>query len=137
MATGRPSLRFCSFRLSRQGCGPDECQDAVLGDAGRGRFAVADGASESAHAGLWAQLLVADFVGRDDDPAGWAARLGPVRQRWAAAVAGEDADAAQPWFVEARMRQGAFATLLGVRVDAAGGWEAVAVGDSCLFHVRD
>ena len=36
--------------------------DRAAGDPVRGRFAVADGATESAHAGLWASLLVKDFV---------------------------------------------------------------------------
>jgi hypothetical protein len=41
-----------------------------------------------------------------------------------------------PWYVEARLRQGAFATFLGLVVEGSA-WYAVAVGDSCLFQVRE
>lgn len=48
-----------------------------------------------------------------------------------------------PWHGEAKAKAGTFATLLGLTVTATSGsprrlsWRAVAVGDSCLFVVRD
>jgi hypothetical protein len=47
-----------------------------------------------------------------------------------------------PWYAEIKREQGAFATLLGLGVRAPtgkrrGGWRAVAVGDSCLMHIRE
>ena len=86
----------------------------------------------------WAQLLTEGFLaaarGRRD-LAGWLA--GP-RRLWSAEVNGLDL----PWYAEIKREQGAFATFLGLGVRAAdderrGGWRAVAVGDSCLFHIRD
>jgi hypothetical protein len=48
-----------------------------------------------------------------------------------------------PWYAEEKARQGAFAAILGVvlydnanRGGSGGHWQAVAVGDSCLFQVR-
>ena len=46
----------------------------------------------------------------------------------------EDPYHAEPW-----VRQGAFATFLGITISAWNGcyhWQAVAVGDTCLFHTR-
>ena len=45
-----------------------------------------------------------------------------------------------PWHGEAKARAGAFATVLGLAIGAESGrlsWQAMAVGDSCLFVVRD
>jgi hypothetical protein len=48
------------------------------------------------------------------------------------------------WFEEAKLNQGAFATLLGVsfrshprKASHEGRWSAVAIGDTCLFQLRD
>ena len=45
------------------------------------------------------------------------------------------------WYAEEKARRGAFATLLAVDFSAtspsdSSSWNAVALGDSCLFHVR-
>ena len=50
------------FRLARRGLSADECEDAWAVDAESIRVAVADGATESAYAGLWARLLVEEFT---------------------------------------------------------------------------
>jgi hypothetical protein len=122
---------FCrAFSLPRQGHGLDEYEDAVAADAGRGRFAVADGASESGFAAVWARLLVAEFVraeGGDD----WA-WLAPLQRRWADEVGA----APLAWYAETKFQQGAYATFLGLMLGPER-WRALAVGDSCLFHVRD
>jgi hypothetical protein len=127
------ALGFACHRLARRGHTSDECQDAAAGDPSRGRFAVADGASESTHAGLWARLLVEGFVAAGEaEPAAW---LPAVQERWAAALPPKIGEQELPWFLEASQRQGAFATFLGIQVDERG-WQALAVGDSCLFQVR-
>ncbi|HEX5272936.1 MAG TPA: protein phosphatase 2C domain-containing protein, partial [Gemmataceae bacterium] len=111
--------------LPRRGSSADEYEDAWAAEPAAGRFAVADGASESSFAGLWARLLVEGFV----RPApGW---LAAARQSWAASVDGR----ALPWYAEAKRDDGAYATLVGLVV-ADGRWHALAVGDACLFQVR-
>jgi hypothetical protein len=40
------------------------------------------------------------------------------------------------WYAEMKWHEGAFATFLGVVVES-GRWRAVAVGDSCLFHIHN
>jgi hypothetical protein len=134
------------FRLPRRGCGLEECQDASACCPERGRFAIADGASESSFAALWAQLLVEDFVRSPGLPRDWTEGLVPLQQRWASAV-GPGADGPLPWYLEQGLQRGAFSTFLGLVLqpggqagclhhDDAWAWGALAVGDSCLFQVR-
>ena len=127
-----PVLRWRSFLVPKAGHVADECEDAAFGDPGLGRFAVADGASESYAAGDWARLLVEAFValGPDGD---W---LKDPRAAWQAAVAG----GAVSWYAEDKFARGGHATFLGVCLTpgpAGYEWEATAVGDACLIHVRD
>ena len=121
------------FRVPKSEHGLDECQDAAAIDVPRGRFAVADGASESAQSGLWARLLVDAFVRGDGGP--WPGWIAPLQKVWADSVRVSDGETL-PWFLEGRYRDGAFATFLGLWLDGPH-WKAVAVGDSCLFHVRE
>jgi hypothetical protein len=132
-----PPLRWRALGLPKSGHSPEEYEDAWAADPASGRFAVADGASESAFAGLWARLLAEGFVAaaRRRDVAGWL--VGP-RRRWAAEVNGLEL----PWYGEMKRAEGAFATLLGlwVRQPAPSrpwSWRAAAVGDACLVQVRE
>src|SRR2546430_11000254 len=56
------SLRSVTFCEPKRGHGPREYEDAFADNLALGRFAVADGATESAYAGLWARMLVNEFV---------------------------------------------------------------------------
>ena len=142
-----------SFWLPKAGNSPEEYEDASrvvypqrIGASGRrtARVAVADGASESAFAREWANVLSDAFVSRPPDIRGltqdsmcdW---LASAQEKWCAAVPWD----LIPWHGEAKARAGAFATLVGLTVGLREGssrrlyWRAVAVGDSCLFVVRD
>lgn len=100
------------------------------------RAAVADGATESAFSGLWARTLVDQLLGRSRATAeAFAAAVDAGRAEWAAAVADRLDD--RPWYVRAKAEQGAFATALGVTLHEDGAWAGVAVGDCCLFHLRE
>jgi len=125
-------LQWRSFLVPKMGHAPDECEDASAGDPDAGRFAVADGASESYAAGDWARLLVEAFV--TTGPAGdW---LKDPREAWQQQAAGS----AVSWYAEDKFARGGHATFLGVSVQPADdgfGWEAVAVGDSCLLHLSE
>jgi hypothetical protein len=129
-------LRWRALRLPRHGHTVEEYEDAWAADPASGRFAVADGASESSFAALWARLLTEGFLAahRPRDLAGW---LDSARGRWSAEVMGLEL----PWYAEIKRDEGAFATLLGLQVrrprrGRPGRWQAVAVGDSCLVRVR-
>ncbi len=110
------------------------CQE----DPGSGtwRLAVADGATESSFAGLWASMLVQAYAqGKWQPGTGNGADLEDLRQRWQGAVSVRPL----PWYAEEKLRAGAYATFVGLAVGGAAGtrrWRAVAIGDSCLFHLR-
>jgi hypothetical protein len=128
------AVRCRTFRVPRGEHGVEECQDAAAADPATGRFAIADGAAESAESGLWARLLVESFVHHPPEQP-WPTWLAPLQRQWADAVR-RPADAEPlPWFLEGRYRDGAYATFLGLILDGPH-WFALALGDSCLFQVR-
>jgi hypothetical protein len=53
-------------------------------------------------------------------------------ERFQARWAGEPS----PWYLAEKARSGAFAAFLGVRLTPSK-WQAIAVGDCCLFHEQD
>jgi hypothetical protein len=55
-------LDWTAYWQPKHGCTTDEYEDAWAADSAAGRFAVADGASESAFALTWAGLLAEGFV---------------------------------------------------------------------------
>jgi hypothetical protein len=137
MSSSVPGLHFRTFWLPKRGHSALEYEDAAAGDVPRRRFAIADGASESSFAAVWARLLVEDFVHSElAHPVRWEDWLPSLQQRWAAEVGAREL----PWYAEVKVQQGAFATFLGVglcEVENQLRWHGVAVGDSCLFHVRE
>ena len=146
----RPPTKFW---LPKAGNSETEYEDASrvvypqrIGVSGRGtaRIAVSDGASESAFAREWANVLTDAFVSRTpdlDDVSVDSLRdwLAPAQKEWHKQVPWERI----PWHGEAKARAGAFATLLGLSIGAAStrstvlSWRALAVGDCCLFVVRN
>jgi hypothetical protein len=126
------------FHLPKDGSSADEYEDAFAGQDSTGRFAVADGASESSFAACWARLLAHGFVESEGKPWREGTWLGPLRQLWAKEVDGRPL----PWYAEEKRDLGAFATLVGVafrsspEADKEAIWRGLAVGDSCLFHTR-
>ncbi len=141
----RPPRRF---QTPKAGNRREECEDSSQISYpynGRpARIALSDGASESAFARQWAQILAHAFVYSpldltDLDDSALALWLRQGQEEWNLAVPWESI----PWHGEAKTRAGAVATLLGVTVDQTPShsgtypWQAAAVGDCCLFIVRD
>jgi hypothetical protein len=133
-----PPICCHAYAVPKRGNRESEYEDAHKLAPERGRFAISDGASESWYAGVWARLMVNEYVvnpvNREDQ---WDRWLPPLRERWSREVGGRPV----PWYGVDKVREGAFATLLGLDVGTAGAagrrWQAVAVGDSCLFLIRD
>ena len=136
------SLKISAHALHKAGTETRLYEDAFAFDEAAGRAAVADGASDAFEAGVWARLLVATYVHAPPtiSPRAFLEWLqGPARA-WSAMVNW----AALPWYAEEKARTvGGLATLLGFSLDeGANGdakttcWRAVAVGDTCLLHVR-
>ncbi len=117
------------FQVPKRGNTPDEYEDAFAANSARGRFAIADGATESSHARLWAELLVAGFVGSWS--MAWEKWVPPLQADWLARVTRPDLS----WYAQEKLELGAFATFLGLVLEEDQWW-AVARGDACLFQVR-
>jgi len=138
-------LRFESrvLTLAKDADYPEENQDVIRVDEERGTAAIADGVSSSIFARQWARILVEAALSGLPDPddrealARW---LAEHRAAWSRQI-----DVSRlAWFQRPKLREGAFSTLLCVRLVAPGegperGWrlQSLAVGDSCLFLVRD
>ncbi|GHE49900.1 hypothetical protein [Streptomyces capitiformicae] len=120
--------------------------------------AVSDGASESLLAGAWAERLVNDVVESMCLAGDWWQDLGGFvgdlisrsADRWDAFLTWYQADRAErgrpiTWYEQPGLEKGAFATVLGVELrssvaesgEVSWDWYAFALGDSCLFHLRD
>lgn len=134
-------VRVRALWLVKGGNAEAEYEDAFAADAGRGLVAVCDGAGEGIFCRDWATRLAADYVREApdlDDAAAVAAWLAPLQQAWRAAIRYPELRYSQQAKVD---RYGAAATLLVWRLTAVGAgeyaWRAWAVGDSCLFWVRD
>jgi hypothetical protein len=128
---------YRQFWLPRRGNRREEYEDAFAADPDTGRYAVADGATQSSFAGLWARLLVAEFVDHARfDSDWWRARLPALCDQWYANIPGRPL----PYYAEAKLEQGASAALLGVTAtpnpEGTSSWQAVAVGDCCLIQTR-
>ena len=108
--------------------------------------AISDGASESMLSGKWAEFLVRlgckksscfenfdVFINRSCR--GW--------KLWLKSHIKTRARNSKPiqWYEEPGLNTGAFASLLCLKLDtkndAETNWEAIALGDSCLFQIRD
>lgn len=169
MAESSPSspASAVAVSLAKSGHAAHENEDAcaVQADHWPLRVVVADGATESAYAGLWAELCAEGFVslnletvesnpvesspvdwksspGREGDghrsePSGW-------RRVWREALAAwqsrwqeivERRAADAPWYVAEKQRQGAFTTVLALAVHRNGTYRAASIGD-CLLAVQ-
>ena len=139
------------FRHQKSENTPDENDDAyffhprVKGgcassvDSGNLFVALADGATKSSFSGLWARMLTSWFAQHPpytlED---FQSDLPAISARWHSKVSGRPL----PWYTEASARRGASSTLVVLTVEKrnedprrCGTWHAMAVGDTCLFHV--
>lgn len=102
--------------------------------------AIADGAADSAYADIWAKKLVRSFIREpfltSEALQAKASSLGPD---WRKRVFSRPLS----WFAEEKASKGSFAAFVGLTVnppaidDSSSHWNAIAIGDSCLFVVRD
>ena len=124
------------YILPKENNAESECEDTLWYDAiDTLRFALADGASNSSYSGIWASMLVHDYV--ESKSSELAERIAPLRQRWHDEIQWE----ALPWYFREKAMRGDHATFLGMSLHPTGHdrgiWKAIAVGDSCLFQIRD
>jgi serine/threonine protein phosphatase PrpC len=120
---------------------PIEFTCASLGKA-TPQFAIADGSSEGFFSKKWANILVDNFKieRKFKSSKRFIDSLNPAYSEWRIWKKNHllDRSKNQPikWFEEPGIEKGAFSSLLGV-VIRTNDLQAVAVGDSCLFLIRD
>jgi len=134
-------IAFNTFWLQKAGNQTEEYEDAYApitvddGDYPEFLCAIADGATETSFSGLWAKILVDAFVEK---------RFNYVNQetihnlshRWHSQIAEQTREKPLSWYAEEKLRNGAYASLMGLHIKQDGWWNAVYVGDSCLFQLR-
>jgi hypothetical protein len=134
-------IRVRAFRLWKAGNSADEYEDAcwperaVDREARAFRCAVADGATETSFAAVWARLLARSYCRGHLSPRALPRHLPALGATWREAACARPL----PWYAEEKVRSGAFAALAGLTLwhDARGiHWSAAAAGDCCLFQVR-
>lgn len=102
--------------------------------------AIADGATETSFAVEWAEKLVNSYVSKPfknlDE---FKNRIQSLSKSWEKTVFSKPL----PWYAEEKARMGAFSTFIGLEINfidsllsKSGQWNAIAIGDSCLFQIR-
>lgn len=140
------SLEGCHQWWASKECEPLEFYaDASAFNRETGVAAIADGVSETILCGEWADLLVTRFVDLPPEQFSPPAVLAWLTEPRAEFTRGLVEWASHKAYYHQRKarQEGAQATFLGFRVTRAPGdpapaavWQAVAVGDCCLFHWR-
>lgn len=131
------------YCIQKAGNSKEECEDYCKLSPKEAKkpyyYAVADGATESSFSELWALGLVNNFVERpfpftQEELVNW---LAPLQKEWAESLTEKNL----PWFAKRKLDQGTYSTLLGLKLEPdknkrSWRWDAIAVGDSCLFVVQ-
>jgi hypothetical protein len=127
------------FIMPKSGHSLAECEDSICVNRQALKFAVADGATEAFDSASWSKRLAAAWVALDDDCLdadsflNWAAGEG-------AALGATWQGLKLSWFAEEKALVGSFAAFAGMKLSPVSGgwrWSAIAVGDTCLFHLRE
>jgi hypothetical protein len=150
---------IATFSVPKRGSALEECEDATwVGPDGlsageidikRLRIVVADGASESLLAGRWARRLASTFgTGKSSTrKPNFMTTYHTAVDTWAREMAEYEAEREErgspiQWFEEPGLAKGAHSTVVIVEIsDEKQGtppfWRAAAIGDSCMFQVRN
>lgn len=137
-----------SFRASKEAESIDGCQDAYCINTKANRYAIADGATRSFYPAEWARLIVEHFCNNPSDlnkslflNSNWEEWLMPIQQEWYADIERE-VEKSEKYYVKNRFakKEAAGSTFVGMEFNYVAEnkqlhWQAMIVGDSCLFHV--
>lgn len=126
-------IEHSALFLPKRGNTAAEYEDAFsyqLHGAEVARCAIADGATESSFAKVWAELLVNAY----SQDANLAPQWQDLQARWFASA--HNSAQPLPWYAEAKLAHGGFAAFLGLEITPEK-WQACALGDCCLFHLRN
>jgi serine/threonine protein phosphatase PrpC len=97
------------------------------------RFAISDGATESSFSKEWSELLVSAYKDEPFDKEYLSETLKSISESWQSMVNTKDL----AWYAQQKAEIGAFATFLGLTINKEEScFDAVAIGDCALFHIR-
>lgn len=130
---------------------PSDCQDALFVNLETGRFAVADGVTRSFFPAEWSKLLVEQFCHDTSKPnldlfktKNWQDWLPSIQDKWSALIhdkvskkTGIDSIHLKNSIIA---RDPAASTFVGLQVDTYStnpSWQAMIIGDSCLFYFKN
>lgn len=139
-------LRWKAYTICKEGNREEENEDASFPVLHNGvslkvddfSCALADGATQSSFAKRWAELLVSETGMKKDLPKEILPTVANAKKIWGEEIAGK----VLSWPAEIKVRQGAFATLLWFHIQDNNKesdpqvWNAMGIGDTCLFHIR-
>lgn len=143
--------RVRAFQVPKEGQDPKDCEDAFrlrgLRTAWDGaptalpvrrlRAVVTDGATQSSFSRPWAHLIASAAIetGAPFSKCNSLIRkLSRLSRVWRQ-EAERTLPAERPWYVEDGLDRGAYSSLLSLDIER-GRWQALAIGDTCLFQIR-
>ena len=132
---------FKSISLSKFGNSIEENEDNLLAPCkseieteNSVRFAISDGATESSFSKEWSDLLVSSYKDKSFDKIHFPETIKAISETWHSMATAIEL----PWYAEQKAETGAFATFLGLTINGEENtYEAVAIGDCTLFHIRN
>ena len=134
-------LRVKSFITHKESETSADCEDALAENDSIGRYAIADGTSQSFFPKQWAELLVNHFcetTALSLDRKNWKEWITPIQQEWYQQVE-KRVNKLKRFYLSDRFDAGeaAASTFVGLEIDKEKKeWKAWIIGDSCLFHIR-
>ena len=135
-------LTASSFIIHKEAENSADCQDAYDQNDEKGYYAIADGVTHSFFPKEWATLLVEHFCENADLSSAkmdWRDWIGPIQQKWYEQVE-EKVNVRNLYYLtnSFNTKESAASTFIGVEFSKDNTeWEAMIVGDSCLFHKSD
>ena len=143
--TDKESMRAkCEIHVihsPKLGCSEQEYEDAFYipfekmpANIDYCKIAIADGATESSFAKEWAEILTEGFSEHSFSKDDIHTTLTELRRIWKTKIN----ENGLPWYAQEKLQSGAFAAFLGLEIDfIKKKWQSLAVGDCCIFLVRD
>ncbi len=134
-----------AFSLPKIGEADSTNQDRFDSSIDGSLIALADGAGSSLYPGQWAELLVKSFCHGAENPIetirqSEQAWLKLAQEQWRQYYLEKLKSPSRKWWqAGSQLKACGFSTFLGLRLDSdrnQGQWQAVAVGDSCLFKLE-
>ncbi|BDM83789.1 protein phosphatase 2C domain-containing protein [Acaryochloris marina] len=131
------------FSIPKEGETQENNQDAAFCNDNGTLLAIADGVSSSLFSKEWAQIITKEFcknsyVSLKDLCENWYCWLHPLQENWRSFYLSKVSSL--PWYAKGSIHKDhGSATFLGLKIykciSGKGYWEAISIGDSCLFQI--